>query len=86
MAKWSVPIEQQVTVASISKVKCPLYASKTSILCFPRSTPGLVFHSTSHQSFVSSLVIQQPLGWHMTMIPPGSCSLATVHHIHILPT
>ena len=75
MATWSVSIQQLVTVASISNVKCPLHASKTSIPCVPRSTPGLLFHSTSNQSFISSLVMQQPLGWHLTMIPPGSCSL-----------
>lgn len=78
MTIWSVYIEQQVTVASISNVKCPLYETKTNIPRFPRSTPGLLFHSPGNQSLVSSLVIQQPLGWHLTMIPPGSCSLATV--------
>ena len=73
----SMLMEQMVPAAFISGVKSLLNAFKTNISCFLKSTPGLRFHTTNNQYFVSSLVMQL-LGGHLTKIPLGSCSLGTV--------
>lgn len=46
-------MELQVIVAFISGVRCPLNTYKTSIPCFLRIAPGLLFHTTNNQSFLS---------------------------------
>jgi hypothetical protein len=53
-------MELLVIVAFISVVN-DLNASNTSILCFLRITPGLLFYASASQSFKTSLLIQ-PLG------------------------
>ena len=75
-------MELPATVAFTSGAKHPLHTTKTNIPSFIRSTPGLLFHTTNNQSFVSSLVTQ-PLGWHMTISPLGSCSLGIVLQFRI---
>ena len=70
-------MEPPVIVAYTSGAKHPLHMPKTSIPCFIRSGPGPLFHSPNNQSFITQLVIQ-PLGWHMTVSPQGSCSLGAV--------
>ena len=57
MTTMSVFMQLPVISAFISGVHCVLNASKTSIPCFLRSTPGPVFHITNNQSFVISMVI-----------------------------
>lgn len=49
---------------------------------FSRSAPSLLFHTTKYQFFTSSFVIQ-PLGWYLTMIPLGSCSVVNVLQFRI---
>ena len=57
MTTMSVFMQLPVIAAFISVVHCVLNASKTSISCFLRSTPGPMFHITNNQSFISSIVI-----------------------------
>ena len=80
MTTRSMFMELQVIVAFIFGVRSLLNASKPSIPHFFRNNPGLQFLYTKNQSFRSSLVLQT-LGWHLTIIPPGSCSLGSVLRI-----
>jgi hypothetical protein len=77
MTTTTVFVELPVIVAFVFGVKCYLNSSMISIPYFLTSTPAPSFHTTDSRSFVSSFVIQLS-GWHLKMIPLGSCSLGIV--------
>jgi hypothetical protein len=81
--KRSVFMELPVTVAFLSGVKCTFSETITSLPQFSQEHPWPLFHTTAKISFINSLVIQ-PLGWHLTVIPLGSCSFSNVFWFRIM--